>query len=135
MGERPQGQGEGFRVEPPTMKSMAGQIASMCPGWRVWQNGRLWHGRRDGGLLDRFDDPRDCHVEAMGIPGLIAAIDAQAELDLAADFPLWAVTRDEAGRWAATFGEVTVRALTAPWLHSALTVRRRPAGRGAAAAG
>jgi hypothetical protein len=108
------------------MKSMAGQIAYMCPGWRVWQNGRLWHGRRDGGLRDRFDDPGDCHVQALEIPGLIAAIDAQAERDLAADFPLWAVTRDEAGRWAATFGEVTVRALTAAWLHAALAVRRGP---------
>jgi hypothetical protein len=111
-------------VEPPTMESMSGQIAYMCPGWHVWEAGGRWHGRRDGWLLERPDDRRGCHVDAGDVPGLIAAIDAQAWLDIAADFPVWSVARDDAGRWAATLGGERVTALTGAWLHSALRARQ-----------
>jgi len=112
------------------MGLMAEQVASMCPGWRVWQGGDddgTWHGRRDGGLVERPDDCRACHVEAGDIAGLVAAIDAQAALDLAADFPGWAVTRDEAGRWAASRGGDTVTALTGALLHAEIGASRRRA--------
>jgi hypothetical protein len=107
------------------MQSVAVQIASMCPGWRVWEKDRRWHGLRAGGFLDRPGDPREFHVEAREIPGLIAAIDAQAALDLAADFPDWAVARDDAGRWAAARGRERLTALTGALLHAAISGRRR----------
>ena len=115
-------------MRPPTMESMAGQIADMCPGWRVWVAGGRWRARRDGALLERPDDRRGCHVDAGDIGGLVAAIDAQAGMDLAADFPLWSVARDDLGRWSAAFGGVTVTALTGAWLYSALGARQE-AGR------
>jgi len=110
-------------VEPPTTESIAGDITSMCPGWRAWETGGLWHGRRTefhGGPGDQ----RVCHVDARDIPGLVAAIDAQAVLDLAADFPAWAVSRDDLGRWIAVLGETAVTELTAALLHAAIGARR-----------
>jgi hypothetical protein len=112
-------------MEPATMTSMARQITSMCPGWRTWDDGRLWHGCRAGGFLERPDDRRECHVEAADIPGLIAAIDAQAALDLAADFPGWAVTRTRHGRWIAAHDGDTAMSPTAAGLHSALCAMQR----------
>jgi len=116
----------GFSVEATTMASMAGEITFMCPGWRVWQAGGRWHGRRTE-FLGRPGDRRVCHVDAGEVPGLIAVIDAQAELDLAADYPAWVVSRDDLGRWAAALGDETVTGLTAALLHEALGARRAAA--------
>jgi hypothetical protein len=112
-------------MEPPTMMSMARQITSLCPGWRTWDDGRRWHGYRAGGFIERPDDRRECHVEAPDIPGLIAAIDAEAALDLAADFPCWEVTRTRLGRWIATHSGNTATSTTAAGLHSALCAMQR----------
>lgn len=108
------------------ISSIAADIAGLCPGWRAWHEGGWWHAIRAGGFLEMPGVPQVSYVRSRDVPGLIAAIDEQAGLDLAADFPGWKTSRGAVfGRWTAVRGValgpvITVTEVTAAALHAAL---------------
>lgn len=105
------------------------QITAACPGWRVWRSlrDRQWHARRAIGSCQSLEGGQAYMVSAPDPERLLAALEQQARLDIAAEYPGWDVAQTGSGRWWAvwTGGSAAPRmtmvcAITAMALLSAL---------------
>lgn len=110
-------------------RAAALQVTARCPGWRAWRSRRdgQWHARRAIGSCQNLEGGRAYVVSAPDAAQLLAALEEQALLDIAAEYPDWDAAQTDSGRWwavwngeSATSRTSLISAATAMALLSAL---------------
>jgi sirohydrochlorin ferrochelatase len=110
-------------------RELARSVTSLSPGWLAWWDDRagLWRARRTGNFCEEPGGDRVYVLDAFTLPGLLAAIDQQASLDIADAHPEWRISRCEpSGVWHAE-GAVVLEAWTAAALLHGISAALRSA--------
>ena len=129
-----------LRISQEIAQQAAHDAGVLFPGWLVRVETRpvRWHARRVGDFRPIPGDERAGEVAAGDVGGLVAMLERQVRLDLAAEFPDWAVARAGADGWQAVYrtapphrgsDHVVVRVVRHPVIAGLLAALRELAAR------